>query len=162
MADWYFAYGSNMNPLRVEARQLPVVEAWAAVLPGYRLVFNKRAHGKQGVAYANIAFCRQSRVEGVAYRLAEPADILRMDPFEGTPVRYSREVFHVETVQGPLAAWVYVANRAWIADDLLPERPYLQHLLAGEQYLSPEYRDTLVRQPCLDVPAPAGGLAFNV
>ncbi len=41
----YFAYGSNMNPARMQARGLSVCEALAGRLPGYVLCFNKRATG---------------------------------------------------------------------------------------------------------------------
>lgn len=163
MADWYFAYGSNMNPQRVCARGLPFDEARAAVLSGFRLVFNKRAHGKQGVAYANIAACPGARVEGVAYRLSQREAIHIMDPFEGTPVRYSREVFPLHSEGAVLAAWVYVANPAWVDAGLLPERPYLEHLLAGAPFLSAGYLREIATHPCLevDLPGHVQGLLHN-
>ena len=163
MVNWYFAYGSNMNPARARARGLPIAEIRAARLSDFRLVFNKRAHGKCGVAYANIAHAPGECAEGVAYALEDPAAIAVMDPFEGAPVRYSREVFRLETDAGPVAAWVYVANRAWIESGLLPERPYLEHLLAGADYLSPGYRSRIAAHPCLEVALPGHvqGLLHN-
>ncbi|MFT6592552.1 MAG: hypothetical protein ACJAU3_000610, partial [Zhongshania sp.] len=88
MTSCYFAYGSNMNPARMRARGLNFVRAESAVLPGFRLVFNKQSHCKPSVAYANVRPASKCRVEGVLYTLANAADLDLMDHFEGTPVRY--------------------------------------------------------------------------
>ena len=72
----YFAYGSNMNPARMQARGLRVREAMSGYLPGYRLCFNKRATDRAaGRAYANIQHHAGGRVEGVFYRLHDTAEI---------------------------------------------------------------------------------------
>lgn len=136
---YYFAYGSNMNPLRMQARGLRVEEAMAARLPGYALCFNKRAHDHPGRAYANIRHQPGGVVEGVLYRLTSGDEILKMDPFEGTPIYYSRERMWVETAQGTIAAWLYVANPAWRQEGLSPSVSYLSHLLAGREWLSADY-----------------------
>lgn len=147
---YYFAYGSNMNPARMQARGLQVDAAMAGHLPGFALCFNKRAHDHPGRAYANIRHQAGAMVEGVLYRLAAAAEILKLDPFEGTPVYYSRERMPVHTAQGLIPAWVYVANPAWRADGLAPSRAYLAHLLAGREHLSPSYWATLAATAVLD------------
>ncbi|MGL4315606.1 MAG: gamma-glutamylcyclotransferase family protein [Pseudomonas sp.] len=147
---YYFAYGSNMNPARMQARGLRVEEAMAGQLPGFALCFNKRAHDHPGRAYANIRHQAGAVVEGVLYRLAAESEILKMDPFEGTPVYYSRERMPVQTAQGPVPAWIYVANPAWREDGLAPSRTYLAHLLAGRDYLSADYWAALAATAFLD------------
>jgi gamma-glutamylcyclotransferase (GGCT)/AIG2-like uncharacterized protein YtfP len=137
--NYYFAYGSNMNPARMRARGIDFIDQRAGRLPGFKLCFNKRASGKQNIAYANIGYQRDGAVEGVLYGLQRPDDIAVMDPFEGSPVRYSREVYSVTTVEGAVNAWVYVANAAMLAEGLLPEQNYLNHLLAGREWLSDDY-----------------------
>ncbi len=149
MSHFYFAYGSNMNAQRMQQRQLSVVSARAGSMSGYRLAFNKRAADRAAMAYANIVVDASERVEGVLYQLASTDEIFKMDPFEGTPRYYSRELFAVETEAGCEQAWVYVANRAMLADDVLPARWYLQHLLAGQAYLTPDYYARLCRVECL-------------
>ncbi len=148
--DYYFAYGSNMNPARMRARGIHFTAAIAAQLPDFKLCFNKRAAGKVNVAYANIGYAPGACVEGVIYRLAVPEDITIMDPFEGSPFRYSRDVYPLRTDEGEIPAWVYVANPAMIADGLLPERNYMQHLLAGKAWHSTEYQAWLSAHPCLE------------
>lgn len=148
--DYYFAYGSNMNPARVEARGLAVVHLQGACLPGYRLAFDKHSAAHEGAGHANIAFDRATRVEGVLYRLAHPDEIGKMDRFEATPINYSREAVLVRTAAGEVATWTYVANPAVLRPGLKPPRSYLNHLLAGERYLSREYYLTLAAWDCLE------------
>ncbi|MBB3046145.1 gamma-glutamylcyclotransferase (GGCT)/AIG2-like uncharacterized protein YtfP [Litorivivens lipolytica] len=164
MSDYYFAYGSNMNPERMRARGLAFTRFEAGRLSGFRLSFNKRAHNKTGIAYANISRDPDGLVEGVLYQLE--GDIQVMDPFEGTPVRYSRELFAIETAVGVTWAWVYVANPAYIADALSVEENYLNHLLSAGELLSEAYRQQLAQlAPVLASTAPQDretGLRFNV
>jgi gamma-glutamylcyclotransferase (GGCT)/AIG2-like uncharacterized protein YtfP len=145
MTSCYFAYGSNMNSARMRARGLNFVKAEAAILPRFRLVFNKQSHCKPSIAYANVQHASDHHVEGVLYTLAKAEDLDLMDHFEGTPVRYSRECVHVNTSSGPRSTWIYMANPAYINNNLLPESSYLAHLLAGRDFLSGEYIDMLTR-----------------
>ncbi len=170
VSPYYFAYGSNMNPERMRARGLPFADYCPARLPGYALAFNKRAHNKSGIGYANIERRVGAEVEGVLYRLESDADLLRMDRYEGTPVRYSREIFAVVAGSETVPAWVYVANPAYIASALRIEQNYINHLLAAEGLLSPAYQARLRDIEALPAPDGAGSdasdsehrLRFNV
>lgn len=165
---YYFAYGSNMNPARMQARGLTFNWAQAARLPGYRLRFNKQSHANPGVSYANIEPATGARVEGVLYQLCDAASMAVMDGFEGTPVRYSRESLAVQLAgEGEPVwqqTWVYLANPAFINNSLLPESRYLEHLLAGRDFLSGDYLAALRDHPSHQSEALAGdaGLKFNV
>ncbi len=139
MNEWYFAYGSNMNPGRMEARGMQVLDACPGRLPGYRLVFDKRAADRDGISYANIRWSPGAVVEGVLYRLVDHGEIARMDAFEGTPRLYSREIFNIVSAGRPQPAWVYVANRAMLTEGLRPADWYLEHLLQGRSFLSEAY-----------------------
>lgn len=150
MSRFYFAYGSNMNSERMRARQMRFGRLLAGRLHGVELAFNKRAADLPGRAYANLVFARQGTVEGVLYELESEREMLRMDPFEGTPRYYSRDIYPVQTGEGEIPAWVYVANRAMIDDNLRPERWYVDHLLAGRPYLSDGYVRRLLATPCHD------------
>lgn len=143
MPDYYFAYGSNMNSARMRARGLAYSHSEPARLANSVLRFNKRAHNKQGVGYANVCYGPGCEVQGVLYELAEGIDIAMMDPYEGTPVRYSRELFEVSVASGSRWAWVYVANSAYIDSSLSVEQAYLDHLLSAGDLLSEDYRQQL-------------------
>lgn len=146
---YYFAYGSNMNPERVAARGLAVVSVTGAVLEGVSLAFNKRSRD-HSAGHANIVYAPTGCVEGVLYGLRDADQIQRMDRFEKTPINYSRERVVVQTAAGARAAWTYIANPAVIVDGLKPARAYLNHLLAGRPYLSPEYYGWLAGSACAD------------
>ena len=160
---YYFAYGSNMNPARMRARGLDFLTAEAARLTNFVLCFNKEAHNNPGVAYANVVPAHDQHVEGVLYRLRGQDDIALMDHYEGTPVRYSREVLSVQTIETTQNAWVYMANPADITRGLLPQSRYIQHLLAGAEFLSEGYLEWLQQQPCHQVEdgCPQRGLQYN-
>lgn len=149
IARYYFAYGSNMNPDRVVGRGMQFESHRAGQLHGYRMIFNKRSVKYPGAASANVVQQSGAVTEGVLYRLLEPAQIEMMDPFEGFPVRYNRLALPVETREGQLSAWVYIANAEFIEDGLQPARWYLEHLLAGKLYLSADYYRMLEATRCL-------------
>jgi hypothetical protein len=153
MLSRYFAYGSNMNPARVAARGLAFTALESARLRGFTLEFHKHSPDHPGAGHATIAWAPEQSVEGVLFTLAGPAEIARMDRFERTPINYSRDVVVVEAAQGPVAAWTYFANPAVLMPGLRPPRAYLQHLLAGAQYLSADYLERLRNWPCADFEA---------
>jgi len=150
LSEYYFAYGSNMDAERMAGRGLEVRRALAGQLAGMQLVFNKQAYDAPHRSYANVAYCPKGVVEGVLYQLGQVDEIAKMDPFEGTPRLYSRELFKIDTVEGDIHAWVYIANRALLDDNLKPERWYLNHLLAGESFLSRDYMLKLQQVECLE------------
>ena len=138
----YFAYGSNMNPQRVDSRGLNVDLPRGARLSGYRLTFNKMSADHTGVGHANIEFSPNHHVEGVLYELAEPAEILKMDPFERAPWNYGRDLVQVQSLSDPdqiTWAWTYFANPAVLVTGLRPSTEYLAHLLAGHPFLTEGY-----------------------
>ena len=148
-SEYYFAYGSNMNPARVERRQMRYDRFHGGVLHDYRLAFNKRSVKYDGAASANIVPSPGDVVEGVLYKLSHPRQIEVMDPFEGYPVRYSRYALAVATGEGSVEAWVYIANEAFVAEGLRPARWYLEHLLCGQPFLSDAYYERLAATDCL-------------
>jgi gamma-glutamylcyclotransferase (GGCT)/AIG2-like uncharacterized protein YtfP len=143
----YFAYGSNMNPERVAERGLRTVHAVGATLEGYELRFNKVGRHHEGVGHANIEKVVGSSVEGVLYRFDHHDEILKMDPFERAPWNYGRDVVLVETGDEALWTWTYFANAAVKRDGLYPSQEYLDHLLAGEPFLTEPYFERLRQWP---------------
>lgn len=148
-ADFYFAYGSNMNPKRVLQRKMQFGAHCGGVLHGYRLAFNKRSAKIPGAASANVQPSAGGSVEGVLYALADAAQIEIMDVFEGYPVLYRRERLPIRLIDRVATAWVYIANSEFVVEGLKPAHWYLAHLLAGSDYLSPAYYKALKQTVCL-------------
>lgn len=146
----YFAYGSNMNPARVRTRGLAVAQIRPARLDGMRLVFDKVSRNHPHAAHANIVHAPGEVVEGVLYRLCEPVEILKMDPFERAPVNYSRDAVEVLCGGEWVRAWTYFANRAVRRKGFKPPRAYLAQMLAGRPYLTAGYYRRLQGTACAD------------
>jgi gamma-glutamylcyclotransferase len=149
--DFYFAYGSNMNAVRMQERQMDFDHVDGGVLHGFRLAFNKRSTKQIGMASANVVPSTGFSVEGVVYRLLDGDVIRKMDPFEGYPLRYDRKKLPIQLNGScPQSAWVYIANPEYIDETLRPARWYLNHLLAGREHLSEDYYQQLLKVQCLD------------
>ena len=148
MVDRYFAYGSNMNPGRVRERGIRFTDIAGARLSGYRLEFDKASSRHAGVGHANVVYAPGSWVEGVLYWLAQPREIQKMDPYEHTPINYSRDIVEVEVGDSRFTTWTYFANPAVRQAGLKPPRSYLDHLLAGREFLSAGYYSALAQWDC--------------
>lgn len=146
---YYFAYGSNMNPERVVRRKMAFHSAEPGRLSHYRLAFNKRSVKYPGAASANVVPHEHAITEGVAYRLTVPEQIEAMDPFEGYPHRYNRLALPIQMPDEEVLAWVYIANLEFIIEGLNPTKWYLDHLLAGREFLSHDYYRALQQTPVL-------------
>ncbi len=144
----YFAYGSNMNPQRVRERGMRFTAATGASLRGFALAFDKTSARHPGVGHANVVFAPESVVEGVLYELHDATEIAKMDPFERTPINYSREIVTVHSAAGDMLTWTYFANPAVRRDGLQPPRSYLNHLLEGRPFLSEAYFLQLAAWQC--------------
>ena len=154
----YFAYGSNMNPARVDQRKLETVgEPIAGVLRNYELKFNKISRRRKGTASANIVPSFGASVKGVMYELSESLAIESMDRFENAPADYAREVVlvHVQPSESDqrhdrvVAAWTYIAKPHAMSDEVKPTREYMGHLLASP-FLNAEEHSQLQAIECFD------------
>jgi len=133
----YFAFGSNMDTYRMLERVGYIPESMPGILRGWRLVFNKKARdGNSG--YANIVRDPGGEVQGAVYRVTW-ADIDVLDGYEGYPAHYDRKEIQLLANTEMISAVVYIAAPEMICNDLKPTRDYLNHLLAGKEYLTPSY-----------------------
>ena len=150
MTYYYFAYGSNMDPDRMNLRKAYFSNRMFAKLDNYRLVFNKTSIANPGEGFANIIPDDGSEVEGALYRLKWES-IERLDYFEGYPDGYRREEIWVTSSDGKKhKAITYIANDNQTKDGLKPSREYLSHLLRGKDLLSEEYYSKLEKVETFD------------
>jgi cation transport regulator ChaC len=158
MADgltWYFAYGSNMDPVRLfdqrlAPRGVPRGERIAGRLDGWRLAFDKPARLPKGAAAANIVAAPGGVVHGTLNALPDAGfDVL--DVYEGVANgHYERRSIRVTRgdTGAEVDAIVYVALMQ--SEGLRPHRSYLDCLLAGRDLLPPDYWARLAATPTLD------------
>ena len=115
------------------------------VLRRYRLLFNKqslRDNLPESIGFANINKCEDGTVEGILYQLVLGA-LDRLDETERYPNHYDRIRVFVEADSGIEECWAYQAQPAVTAEGLVPSRNYLNHILAGREFLSQQYFEAL-------------------
>jgi gamma-glutamylcyclotransferase len=154
--NWYFAYGSNMNAVRLFEERLkpegvPKGERIAGRLDGWRLAFNKRARLPPGAGAGNIVPAVGEAVHGTLNLLpAKGFEIL--DIHEGVAGgHYERRLVPVVRADtgATIEAVTYVA--LLVGDEALrPTRDYLGHLLAGRDLLPADYFERLGATPTID------------
>ncbi|MDP3445487.1 MAG: gamma-glutamylcyclotransferase family protein [Ignavibacteria bacterium] len=145
----YFAYGSNMDKDRMKERKINFTSRQFAKLVGYKLVFNKKAKDGE-FAYANIIASESDFVEGALYEFPE-SQIILLDQKEGYPFHYDKTTVKLTDNSGnQIEAITYVAQAKKIRHGLLPQKKYLNHLLAGQDILSKEYFDQLTQTKTCD------------
>ena len=126
----YFAYGSNLHPLRLGERVPSARLLETARLAGHALRFHKR--GRDGSAKCNALWTGVGRdvVLGALYRLPA-AERARLDRFEGAGNGYDRHEVVVEGAAGPLAAFTYLAVSGAVDETLRPFDWYRDLVAAG-------------------------------
>jgi gamma-glutamylcyclotransferase len=153
--NWYFAYGSNMNAVRLFEERLkpegvPRGERIAGRLDGWRLAFNKRARLPLGAGAGNIMPAMSEVVHGTL-NLLPPKGFEILDRYEGVAgghyERRSLPVVRADT-GATIEAITYVA--LLVGESLRPTRDYLGHLLAGRDLLPNDYCAWLGATPTID------------
>lgn len=136
---YYFAFGSNMDPKRMQER-VPAARGWGrAKLQGWVFVCNKS--GMDGTAKANLQPSAEGLVWGVVYRL-DAKSLPELDVFEGGYERLSVEVLSEQ--HGLLKCEVYVSDR--LTADPRPAAWYKQHMVAGaDAHQFPEHYVSMLR-----------------
>lgn len=127
---FYFAYGSNLDRPRKEARTGRIREAKKARLLDYRLAFNKKA--THGGVFANIVPHVGSVVWGVVYR-CRPDSLDELDKYEGVSSGdYERIPVVVELADSTtVQAITYTACEKSICAEGIPSKSYLRLIMNG-------------------------------
>lgn len=146
----YFAYGSNLHPLRLMRRLENPRLVGTARLDGWVIDFDKR--GRDGSGKCSIA-PGTGCVYGAVYALSA-ADKTRLDIIEGVGAGY--ECIEVE-LPGSDRASTYVAMPQARSPGLAPFEWYLQLVVAGADFhgFPAAYRAGLVARHAVPDPDPA-------
>ena len=153
--NWYFAYGSNMNPARlVDDRLKPKGVALGrrigGRLDGWRLAFDKIARAPKGAGAGNIVVAPGDVVHGTLNEMPS-AGLDVLDVWEGVVGgHYERRTVPIVRADtgATVEAVTYVA--LLVGEGLRPTRDYLGHLLAGRDLLPADYWERLRAIPTLD------------
>ena len=141
----YFAYGTNCNRAVMEQKEIHYTARQRAILRGFRLRFNKRSLREslpESIGFANIEEDQEGTVEGILYDLGVDS-LEKLDETERHQSHYDRIRVVVDADSGTEECWTYKALPDVVADGLVPSRNYINHILAGQGFLSQQYFDAL-------------------
>ena len=141
----YFAYGTNCNADIMQQKGVHFTARQRATLGGYRLRFNKRSLREslpETIGFANIEEDERGTVEGILYDLCV-GGLETLDETERHGEHYDRIRVVVDADSGSEECWTYKARPEVVAEGLVPSRNYINHILAGQEFLSQQYFDAL-------------------
>ena len=126
----YFAYGSNMFLPKMRKAVLSAVPCGVARLAGYTLKFHKKSKDKSAKCDAFKTGNEKDVVHGVVYEIDEK-EKQDLDSKEGLGNGYNEMEAVLESDQGTVIAFMYVADSDYIDDTLKPYSWYKQFVLEG-------------------------------
>lgn len=130
---YYFAYGSNLHPMRLRARTRSASVLGRARLRGYRLRFHKRGRDLSAKCDAWRTGRREDMVHGVLYRIAR-GDRRILDRAEDLGQGYDRVRLRVSVSGRQRVVFTYLARREAIAVGLRPFDWYLEYVQRGARH----------------------------
>ena len=135
----YFAFGSNMSGQRMHERLGWSPSRSGAILNDYEMSFNK--HSNDG-GKANIMSSPSNLVEGILYSLNEE-DLLILDKYEGVASKQYKR-YDIEVQDYKKKFFSAVAYKALNTGKIFaPTKEYLNYILEGKEFLTPEYYSKL-------------------
>ena len=131
---YYFAYGSNLHPLRLSERVSSARLVGPGWLSGYRLLFHKR--GQDGSGKCNLLRTKEESdlVYGAIYTLDRTHKPL-LDAFEGRGAGYIDRQIMVSSNTGISHCFTYLAQESHIDENTRPYHWYKKLVIQGARYL---------------------------
>jgi hypothetical protein len=129
----YFAYGSNLHPLRLQQR-VPSCRVIDIVnLQGYKLEFHKRS--EDGSSKCNAFFTGEKHdvIFGVVYEITA-AEKVRLDRAEGLGAGYNEAVLELTLHGEKHKVFTYVADPNYIDESLKPYQWYKEFVACGARH----------------------------
>ena len=132
----YFAYGSNLHPVRLMDRVPSARLIGVANLDRHRLTFHKRSKD-DGSSKCNILESSSATdvVHGAIYEIASEHKS-DLDGFEGKGFGYIDNQIGLVYQEREYPCFTYLAQKSHIVDNLKPYHWYKEMVLLGARYLS--------------------------
>ena len=131
----YFAYGSNLHPVRLIERVPSAVLIGVCELPGFRLTFHKKSNDGSSKCNMFSASKETDVVHGAIYEINNEHK-QNLDKFEGKGYGYidtQISILHDETQYN---CFTYIAQQSHIVDNLAPYHWYKNMVILGAKYLN--------------------------
>ena len=128
----YFAYGSNLHPIRLRERTSFCSYLFKASLPGYKLSFHKKS-GDSSKCNALKTSKPENEVLGIVYEINED-EKSDLDTAEGLGCGYDEKEIFFDSSGDQIKVFTYLANNNYIDDSLSPFDWYKELVLEGAKY----------------------------
>jgi len=153
----YFAYGSNLHPLRLAERAPSSTLVGTTVLPAHALRFHKRS--VDGSAKCDVVPDPAAVVYGALFEL----DARGFDALSLAEEGYERVALEVRAAGEPREAFTFRARPDRIAPGLTPYRWYRELVMIGARFhaFPDDYVATLERVAVAHDPDPARAAAMD-
>ena len=129
----YFAYGSNLHPVRLQERVPDSSFLSTATLTGYQLRFHKRSDDGSSKADAWYTGNANDVIYGALYQMPA-SERLVLDRYEGVGKGYEVERLEVVTDDEAHEAFVYIAQASHIEPNMKPYHWYRELVLRGADH----------------------------
>ena len=138
---YYFAYGSNLHPVRLQDRVPSAKLICTIQLEKHSLKFHKKSH--DGSAKCNIIETGKSSdfIHGVIYVLAAEHK-KNLDKFEGNGFGYKDKIIELQYQGKQYSCFSYFAQPEYIFENIAPYHWYKELVLLGAKYL--KFPDTYI------------------
>lgn len=140
-----FSYGSNMLSARIKNRIKSFKFYGIGFIEGYSLRFHKVSKDKSGKANAYFTGKKEDLIWGVIGEIDEK-DKTILDKFEGLGKGYDKKVTEISLDEkSKIDANIYIADKKFIKNDLMPYDWYREYVLKGaiENSLPKEYIENI-------------------
>lgn len=136
---YYFAYGSNLHPLRLKERVPSAELVGVAKNPCHKLIFHKRGRDDSAKCNMRNTGHESDLVCGAIYKL-NPEHKDELDRFEGNGYGYVDKEITLEHNGDEHTCFTYIAQQSYIVGSLKPYHWYKKLVIMGARYLDfPSY-----------------------
>ncbi len=131
---FYFAYGSNLHPLRLAARVPSAQVIGISRLHGYRFTLTHPSLDGSGKCSIYPVAANDMFVYGVLYAIQNPAEKKTLDEIEGGQFGWHSTEIEVKTEHESIDAFTYLASSCAPEQSAMPYHWYRDIVLLGAQY----------------------------
>lgn len=131
---YYFAYGSNLHPMRLMERVPSATLVGVVELNNFRLTFHKKS--TDGSSKCNLFESEKDTdiVHGAIYEI-DDRQKNALDDFEGKGSGYIDTQIKLSYQEREYLCFTYLAQQSYIIDNLRPYNWYKEIVLLGATYL---------------------------
>lgn len=132
---YYFAYGSNLHPVRLVERVPSARLVGTATYPSHRLVFHKRSHDGSSKCTMLSSGSESDQVYGAVYQLS-PEHKAALDRYEGCGQGYLDTQVSLRQDGKTISCFTYLAQSSHLDEHLKPYHWYKELVIAGAQFFA--------------------------